>query len=332
MTRTRLGFACINPTTQPDTASGRQAGAGALAAAAAFVCLVLWCRAADSPTTTALSTPAALSNATAANYLLPVDATWANRIFPPNAPAEIALYDATRVVEFQERTFSVKVATHRETLNRETGSPILPPFGDTPTVDVLTLDASASVPDVAGGDRQERLILSARCRQLSDPVRLVVSILDPEAVVYKSFDFQQSPPRELYQSTRMGGGNGRRLLETLGSTSYSTVPEELVFPLVRAMRFEPGRVYGLRILASEWTDTTDPPRVLNAEITLFRPADPVALPAGTFPPDRLRAFNLLCEDGLRATCLVDEQEPNPLLLWETNDGRSLRLRGVVHEE
>lgn len=259
---------------------------------------------------------------------LQADQTWADRLFIPGQSPEICLYDATRVVGFHERTFSVRIETRAETLSRENYATILPPFSDTPTVDVVTLDWSATIPDVDGGERSERLLLHTQRRNVAAPVKLAVSVLQPGVVLYKTFQFWALPLREIYHSTLPGEGDGERILEGTAIPDYPAVSEDLMPLLVRSLAFAPGRRYGLRIIASELTDRAEEPRIFEAFLECVEAKGDVEVPAGVFAAKDLRAFELLRADGVRSVYFIETAPPNRLILWESNDGRSLRLRKV----
>lgn len=263
---------------------------------------------------------------------LQTDETWADRVFIPGQSPEVCLYDATRVVGFHERTFSVRIEARAETLSRENYAPILPPFSDTPTVDVVTLDWSATIPDVDGGERSERMLLHAQRRDVAAPVKLAVSVLEPGVVLYKTFQFWTLPLREVYHSTRPGEGDGERVIEGTAIPDYPAISEDLMPLLVRSLAFAPGRRYNLRIIASELTDRAEEPRIIEAFLECVEAKNDVEVPAGVFAAKNLRRFELLRADGVRSVYFIETASPNRLILWESNDGRSLKLKQRMKDE
>jgi hypothetical protein len=253
---------------------------------------------------------------------------WAETAFPSDAPPEVCLYEATRVVGLETGFFEVRLTCAPVILDREAYGVARPPYGDTPLHPALSLTWAASVPGDEGGDRHEMLQVYVDREAPTRPLKLAVSVQEPRGPRFEQLELWRVFPRHVFFSWRAQGGLGERMLSW---DPENAVLEDQIPLLVRALEFKPGERLELSVVSGFLGDRVGPPVPQPAELVCGRPRDAVAVTAGEFKSMQVREYKLTRADGVRTVYRVLETTPNVLLEMQTNDGRSLRLKRLPEE-
>lgn len=263
---------------------------------------------------------------------LPLDGGWGTRGLWYDGNAEIAKYDAEQVVYRGVRRFEAVLMTVKETMNADLMIKADRPGATPRTIDALKLNMAVTI-QTPNYPYHYLVCAQARLDDLGQLLRQTVGSQEWCGNTYKEFTTVGGQARFKWQSYFEREGNGVEDVE-LGGTAFT---EEQLLMTLRSLRFEPGLKFDARVYPGQLTNHV-----------------PARTPVATsFEVAEGKPFELKVEGGEEAEILrvIDTWEvtakqaggrtmrfvygrdyPNPLVEFETSDGRKLTLKSLVRDQ
>jgi len=256
-----------------------------------------------------------------------VRSSWAMNERWNDGLAEIATYEAERIVDGAPRGHVLRLVTVQEDFNREFNVKADWPHGQKPIVAVMRQSQLTAISTPGGGHN----LMSSVFVERSDAARLVkmsISSQQLSGITHKEFDFSGPLPRWTWASHRDGEGSGS---ETLRGWPDGAVFEEQLPMLVRALELREGLEAGLALAPNQTTGKAERPEPVGARLRAERPQSEIRVPAGTWQGADTWRVSIEATDGRAMEFVITDEQPRLVLAWSINDGRFHRLQNVRRE-
>ncbi len=241
-----------------------------------------------------------------------LDPNWATNELWNDGQAEVATYNASRIVYGNPRPHTAHLITVYEDFNTDFYVKADWPYGDKPILPVLKLNYVAEIPTP---NYPYRFMVSAFADRadISNLVRMTVSSQEWCGMTFKDFQLWKDRPVQVYHSYWDGQGNGTHALD-----AREAFFEEELFLVLRALPFEDGLMAEFSLYDNQ--TTTKAPK-------------PVAVPATLEVQDEGDGWQVtvVTTDGRRIDFVFGKEYPNVLRLYRHNDGRRLTLDRVERD-
>lgn len=238
--------------------------------------------------------------------------------------AEVAEYDASRIVYGAPRPHTAHLITVYEDLNREFYVKADWPYGQKPVLRALRQTQFFRILTPHGEVGHAVMVFLGR-DDLSSPLRLRMSSQDWTGSTWKDFQLWGPRPQLLYNSYWDGEGAGERPLEAGRDVYY----EEQLYLLLRGLPFaDVLGVVSFRLADNQTTTNARPVTVSDAVLVVSHPDEDVTVPAGTWALEDVWRVTVETQDRRILRYDFTEQEPHTLLRFSHSDGRHLELRSV----
>jgi hypothetical protein len=259
---------------------------------------------------------------------LAVQPGWADKRWD-DGNAEVATYDATRILDGEARPHTLRLLTLREDLNREYMAKADWPHGQKPILTVLRQSQVATIP-APNFDHHTMATVFVERDQPSRLVKLIVSSQDWNGATFKEFVTADRTATMRYHSYWDGEGSGETTLRN-HHEGGARFEEELPL-LVRTLRLEEGLRVPLALYPNQTTTRAVVPEPVLAGLEVSVPLEPVEVPAGAWEPDALWLVTVQAQDGRLWRFWVTRESPQTLVQWGSADGREYRLRDVTRRQ
>jgi len=224
--------------------------------------------------------------------------------------AEVAAYDASRVLYGRPRPHVLRLITVAEDFNREYYVKADWPYGQKPILPVIKQNQVATIQTPNYPYHYMASVFADRS-QFSRTVKLAVSSQEWCGTTYKQFELWNNQPLQVFHSYWDGEGSGRREIAA-GPNDFF---EEELFLLLRALPFEDGLEARLNLYDNQTTIKAPEPNASPAELAVTEEAEGWGA-------------ELTTSDGRRLWYLFDAEYPHVLRSFDHSDGRSLRLQSA----
>ena len=252
---------------------------------------------------------------------LPIDASWALDRGWDDGLAEVAHYDARRMVYGTERSFETVLITVKEDHDRRLGVKAEPPLAGRDLVPVLKLNMISRIQT----ENYPYDYMTSLFVKRDDPrvvTKLAQSSQEWCGTTFKEVVAWDGEPYLAYHSYFDEQADGRQALP-LGPGVYL---EEQLFLTTRAARLEPGIDYRISLYDSLVTNGARAP-VLRQALVSLAGREEVSTPAGTFASLRIEIREAAAPRPLM-TFWIEEAGARALLRFEAADGRGMRLSRI----
>lgn len=242
--------------------------------------------------------------------------------------AEVARYDARRLVYGRERRFETVILTVKEEMDTRTGVKADPPHDGRSLVTVLKSNMLSSIPT----ENYTYHYMTSVFVRRDDPLSLVkLSQSSQEwcGTTYKEVVTWDGPPRLVRHSYFDGQGD-----DTVGfPIGRDVLPEEQLLVAVRGLRLDAGQEVALQLYDTLVTHTAPVPALRAVRARGTAPA-PFETPAGTFSARRVEILDgpPAAPGTILLSLWVEEAPRAALLALEAADGRSLRLKSIERRD
>lgn len=230
--------------------------------------------------------------------------------FWDDGKAEVAVYDAERVVYGEPRKHTVRLITVYEDFNKEYYVKADWPYGEKPLLPVLKQNMNATIQTDTYPYHYMTTVFSER-GHFGRTVKVAISSQEWCGTTYKEFQFWRDQPREVYHSYWDGEGSGVRDLPP----NPNAFLEEELFLVLRGLPFREGLKVSFELYQGETTNKAPVPKSEPAELVVSEAEDAWAV-------------TVRAQTGRRILYRFAKQYPHYLLSQEHSDGRTLALRSV----
>lgn len=254
---------------------------------------------------------------------LPIDPGWSLDPVWDDGLAEVARYDAHRIVYGVDRSFETTLITVKEEFDAARAVKADPPYAGRSLVTVLKLNILSRIDT---GNYPYDYMTSVFVRR-DDPRRLVkLSQSSQEwcGTTFKEVVTWDGPPRLHYHSYFDGQADGSAPLPLSGGE----MPEEQLILTARAASLERDRRYPVAVYDSLITNGVKAP-VARAALLIDAADEDVVTGAGRLSARRLELHPASGEGGPLMRIWIERAGRRALLKLETADGRSLLLKEIV---
>jgi len=253
-----------------------------------------------------------------------LDPQWMSAPLWDDGRAEIAVFDAQRVVDGRPIAHDCTLVTTKEDFTKAYWTRADWPYGDKPVVAVLRQSQLSTIPDASFPTHWATTFVFERAGA-PKLAKMTLSSQDADASSFKEFQLWRETPTMRFASPWDGEGTGERTLPLHGANVR--FEEELPL-LVRMLKFEDGLQARFELEPSQQTSKAPAPIPSQAILTVVRPANALATSIGRFEPDAAWLVVVETRDGRSIDFLVEDAPPNRLLGWSHADGRRLTIKSV----
>lgn len=242
-------------------------------------------------------------------------ADWGTRPVWDDGLAEVAVYNARRVVYGKPRTFQTTVITVKEDFNAAYHAKADPPYEGKDLIPILKLNVVAEIPTE---HYAYRYLLSSFVdrRDVTRLIKMTVGSQEWCGNTFKEVQTWRGSPELVYHSYWDGEGDGTYPL----AWDADTMLEDQLALSLRAFPFAQGREKRVRILPSQMNNRAVRPEVLPGRVRVTGEG-PVDTGEGT-----VAAWRVEVTFGEQVqTYWFQKAYPNIMLRFESSDGRMLQL-------
>jgi hypothetical protein len=222
--------------------------------------------------------------------------------------AEVATYDASRIVYGKARPHTARLITVYEDLTKEFYTKADWPYGQKPILPVLKQIYLATIP-TANYDYQYMTSTFVDRGEFGRTVKLTVSSQDWCGLTTKAFELWGNKPRMVYTSYWDGEGTGVR---ELGSNLDDHFEEDLFLNL-RALPFKDGLRAAFWLYPPQTTPRAQDPRAVPAALTVA-------------PGNEMWIVVVEARDGRELRYEFATEYPHVLRKFDHSDGRTMTLK------
>ncbi len=224
--------------------------------------------------------------------------------------AEVAHYQAERVIYGAARPYEAHLITVKEDFNTEYYAKADWPYGQKPILPVLKQNYVGQISTPNYDYHYNRSLFVDR-ENFSRSVKLTITGFEWCGNAYKEFQLWHDSPLQIYHSYWDGEGSGQRKL----SNNDNMFLEEELFLLLRGLKFEDGLEAYFQLYTNQTTN---------------RAPEPVANRAGLHVVEGEESWqvSVQTEEGRSMMFEFDVEYPHVLLQFEHSDGRKMSLESV----
>ncbi|MGH9869479.1 MAG: hypothetical protein ACREAA_15105 [Candidatus Polarisedimenticolia bacterium] len=257
-----------------------------------------------------------------------VDAGWGSSATWDDGRAEVARYEATRVVYGEPRRFETVMITVKEDLDARTAVKADPPYEGRDLIGVLKINILSTIP---AGNYDYRYMTSVFVRR-EDPLTLVKLTSSSQewcGTTFKEVVAWDGPPRLVHHSYWDGQADGTRPLPV----GREALLEEQLIAVARAARMEPGVPSRFRLHPTLITNSA-PVTEWRQVTARLEGRETLKTAAGTFEVRRIDVRDAGGAGGSPAlmTFWIEEAPRAAVVAMETSDGRSWKLKEIARRD
>lgn len=250
-----------------------------------------------------------------------IDPAWGTDGRWDDGRAEVAVYEAVRVVDGAPRLHQVRLVTVAEEFNTEFWTRAEWPHGQKPIRAVLRQTQSATVESPRSVLHTSVSIVRAR-DDFGRLVKLTASSHDGVGATTKEVLAVADPPTFHFISYWDGEGTGRAELEEYDEDTF--FEEELPVAL-RGLRFRDGLSARFSLMPSQVTSRAAVPVPVPAVLDVAKTRRPFATPHARYGTGELWEVHASARDGREITWWFEAGAPHVLVSMEHGDGRRMDL-------
>ena len=261
----------------------------------------------------------------AAAALLPIDASWSRAAAWNDGRAEVARYEAHRMVYGSDRTFEAVLITVKEEFDKALGVKADPPYEGKSLTTVLKLNVIGRIQTENYPYNYMTSVFVSR----DDPrvlVKLSQSSQEWCGTTFKEVVTWDGPPHMNFNSYFDGQADGRHPVALEGGALL----EEQLLLVLRAADLKSGQRYSFLLFDSLVTNSVKLPTAAPAEAVLAG-EETLDTEAGPFATRRIE-IRSPSDATPRLTVWIEDEVRRALVKLKAADGRSLLLKEISRRD
>lgn len=239
---------------------------------------------------------------------------WAQDPIWDDGQAEVSKYESQRIVYSKPRVFETTTVVVKEDFRKDEMVKAELPYDGKDTVTVLKLNIIQNIQTIAYAYYYMTSVFTLR-QNPTYAVKMSVTSHEWCGNTYKQYNGYTSPKELLYHTYFEGHGGGVQELE-----GFDGLTEDQLFVTLRSLDFERYPSFKVKILPSIISNNARYPQVREFDFETFE-GENVATQNETF-----KTYKVVAKSDVETlTYWFERGYPNRLVMFESSDGRSLKL-------
>lgn len=249
------------------------------------------------------------------------DPVWSQQSIWDDGKAEVAIYDASRVIYGKARPHEEIRIIVAEPMDKEAWVKADPPYEGRNILNVLKYNIVARVPT----KNYDYQFMASLFLDRGQPARVVKGTYSSQewcGQTFKDLQLYKSPPR----FTANSYWDGQAIVDQPLDLPANTLLEDQLPVTLRACNLDIDEAVDIHLIPSLISSKAPVPQPLKARLTRLHPSESLIAGGLGYMPEKQMVFKVEAAGDYWVVYQFDLKPPHHLLCYKTSDGRTAKLK------